>query len=85
MTPRARMRFGLAAAALAAAACGGASATTAPVLEGSAAPCAACFSDRWEQPPPGIGQTPPEQIAPLEVIADFVGPEGSGEGSGTSP
>jgi hypothetical protein len=60
--------------------------------------CPDCFSERWEQPPPGIGQTPPEQTAPIVMVEDFENParaaafegssegfgEGSGEGSGES-
>lgn len=74
------------------AACG-AKTANAPAAEPEVeATCPACFSDRWEQPPPGIGQTPPEESAPITMIENFENPardgsgadsadEGSGEGS----
>ncbi len=39
-------------------------------------PC--CLDDRWEEPPPRVGQTPPEQPADSDALDDFE-PEGSSE------
>lgn len=73
-----------AAAASALAACGGKqSARSAPVADD--APCAPCFGDRWEQPPPQIGQTPPAEPAPDEQIDEFEVPASEGSGPIEAP
>lgn len=51
-------------------ACGGKQATAPPPEEPVDAPC--CFDDRWEEPPPEIGQTPPERPAPADALEPYV-------------
>ncbi|MFT6397680.1 MAG: hypothetical protein ACJAYU_002435 [Bradymonadia bacterium] len=33
------------------------------------APC--CLDDRWEEPPPQVGQTPPEELAADDALEPF--------------
>lgn len=72
------MKTALAAVTLAAvmlAACGGTQ-TTGPAVA-PAAPRAGCVDELWELPPSDVGQTPPDEVAPDDVLAPFAG-EGSG-------
>lgn len=65
-------------------ACGGrARSAQGEAAEGSGPTCAACFSERWEVPPMGIGATPPENTAPIEAIEAFEDPSGTASGSAT--
>lgn len=61
-------------------ACGGRQSTEpieAPV-ERTGAPC--CLTERWEQPPPQIGDLPGETPAPEDALDPFAPPtEGSGD------
>lgn len=75
------------------AACGGSRTTTVddgrvrmpPAREGR--PC--CVGERWAEPPPEIGQSPPDRDAPPDAMDAFVQPEPpvgtdgeAGEGAG---
>lgn len=62
-------RDGLLLVTLSLAACGGRQAA-APAPEPPVEyPC--CLDDRWEQPPPEIGQTPPDRPAPDDALDAF--------------
>jgi len=53
-------------------ACGGRSAVVAePDFEIEVEPRPCCVTDRWESPPPRIGETPPDYPAPADALDEF--------------
>jgi hypothetical protein len=53
-----------------AAACGGAPAPVA-ATQADDAEVGCCLEDRWEEPPPFIGETPPDAEAPADALEPF--------------
>lgn len=51
--------------------CGGRQQAPEPVAVDEPCDTTPCISDRWDQPPPQIGQTPPAEPAPEGALDDF--------------
>lgn len=71
MNPR-RILLGLVAlAGTCVVACGGRQSAPVEVVDEEPCETAPCISERWDQPPPQIGQTPPDEPAPEGALEDF--------------